>query len=79
MSKTKVGWRYQVVVPKEIRNALNLKPGDYLEVKVVNGAVVMIPQASYTSRLFGKHREIWQAEDAVKYVGRERESWRDRD
>lgn len=77
MSKTKVGGRYQVVVAKEIRDALNLKPGDYLEVKVVDGAVVMIPQASYTSRLFGKHREIWQAEDAVTYVRRERESWRD--
>jgi AbrB family looped-hinge helix DNA binding protein len=77
MSKTKVGERYQVVVPKEVREALNLKPGDYLEVKVVDGTVVMIPQASYTSRLFGKHREVWQGEDAVAYVRRERESWRD--
>ena len=77
MSKTKVGARYQVVVPKEIREALNLKPGDYLEVKVVDGTVVMIPQASYTSRIFGKHREIWDDEDAVTYVRRERESWRD--
>lgn len=77
MSKTKVGGRYQVVVPKEIREALNLKPGHYLEVKVVDGTVVMIPQASYTSRFFGKHREIWQQEEAVTYVRRERESWRD--
>lgn len=77
MSKTKIGERYQVVVPKEIREALNLKPGDYLEVKIVDGSVVMIPQASYTSRLFGKHQEVWQGEDAVAYVRRERESWRD--
>lgn len=55
---------------------LKLKPGDYLEVKLVDGAVVMVPQASYTSRLFGKHREVWQKEDAVVYVRRERESWR---
>lgn len=74
---TKVGGRYQVVVPKEIREAINLKPGDYLEVKIVDGAVVMVPQTSYTSRLFGKHREVWQEEDAVAYVRRERESWRD--
>ena len=77
MSKTKVGGRYQVVVLKEVREALNLKPRDYLEVKVVDGAVVMIPQASYTSRLFGRHREIWLDEDPVTYVRRERESWRD--
>lgn len=55
MSKTKVGGRYQVVVPKEIREALNLKPGDYLEVKVVDGVVVIIPQTSDTSWLFGRH------------------------
>ena len=77
MPITKVGGRYQVVVPKEIREAINLKPGDYLEVKIVDGAVVMVPQASYTSRLFGKHREVWQEEDAVAYVRRERESCRD--
>ena len=77
MSVSKVGGRYQVVVPKEIREALNLKPGDYLEVTVVDGAVMMVPQASHTSRLFGKHQEVWQGEDAVAYVRRERESWRD--
>ncbi len=76
MPMTKVGGRYQVVVPKEIREVLNLKPGDYLEVKIVDPAVVMVLQASYTSRLFGKHRQVWQEEDAVKYVRRERESWR---
>lgn len=77
VSKTKIGERYQVVVPKEIREAFNLKPGDYLEVKIVDGAVVMIPQTSYTSRFFGKHQEVWQGEDAVAYVRRERELWRD--
>ncbi len=77
MSRLKVDKRYQVVIPKEIREALNLKPGDYLDVKIVDRAVVMVPQTSYTSRLFGKHREVWQGEDAVAYVRRERDSWRD--
>lgn len=77
MPMTKVGGRYQVVVPKEIREALKLKPGDYLDVQVIDGMVVMVPQPSYTSRLFGKHRDVWQGEDAVDYVRRERESWRD--
>lgn len=77
MSMSKVGGRYQVVVPKEIREALNLKPGDYLEVTIVDGAVVMVPQVSHTLRLFGKHQDVWQGEDAVAHVRRERESWRD--
>lgn len=77
MLTIKVDKRYQVAIPKQIREALILKPGDYLEVKVVDGAVVMVPQASYTARLFGKHQEVWQEEDAVVYVRRERESCRD--
>ena len=77
MPRIKVDKRYQVVIPKEIREALNLKPGDYMEVKIVDRAVVMVPQASYTSRLFRKCREVWQGEDAVAYVRRERDSWRE--
>lgn len=77
MLTIKVDKHYQVVIPKQIREALSLNPGDYLEVKVVDGAVVMVPQTSYTSRLFGKHQEVWQEEDAVVYVRRDRDSWRD--
>lgn len=77
MLTIKVDKRYQVAIPKQIREALILKPGDYLEVKIVDRAVVMVPQASYTSRLFGKCQEVWQGEDAVAYVRRERESCRD--
>lgn len=77
MTIAKLGGRYQIVVPKDIREALQLKPGDRLEVKVENGKVVMIPQVSHTSRLFGKHQQLWQNTDAVKYIRNERESWRD--
>jgi AbrB family looped-hinge helix DNA binding protein len=64
-------------VPKDVRDHLNLKPGDRLDVQVENGKVVMTPQPSATKRLFGKHQQIWQGEDAVAYVRGERESWRD--
>ena len=77
MTIAKLGGRYQIVVPKDVREALRLKPGDRLEVKIENGKVVMIPQISQTSRLFGKHRQLWQNTDAVAYVRQERESWRD--
>lgn len=77
MTIAKLGGRYQIVVPKDVRDALQLKPGDRLEVQVENGKVVMIPQVSHTSRLFGKHRELWQNTDAVDYVRNERDSWRD--
>ncbi|MDJ0536377.1 MAG: AbrB/MazE/SpoVT family DNA-binding domain-containing protein [Xenococcaceae cyanobacterium MO_207.B15] len=77
MTIAKLGARYQIVVPKDVREALRLKPGDRLEVKVENGKLVMIPQASHTSRLFGKHRQLWHNTNPVAYIRQERESWRD--
>ena len=76
MTIAKLSGKYQIVVPQDVREALQLKPGDRLEVKVENGKVIMIPQASHTSRLFGKHRQLWQNTDAIEYIRNERESWR---
>ena len=77
MTIAKLSEGYQIVVPQDVRETLQLKPGDRLEVKVENGKVIMIPQASHTSRLFGKHRKLWQNTDAIQYIRDERESWRD--
>lgn len=72
-----LGEKYKIVIPQEVREVLNLQPGDSLEVKVVNGTVVMTPATSKASRLWGKNRQIWQGENAVTYIRKQRESWRD--
>lgn len=77
MTVAKLGERYQIVVPKDVREALHLKPGDRLDVRIEEGKVVMIPQPSHISRLFGKHRDLWKDTEAVDYIRSERESWRD--
>lgn len=77
MTNVKVGERYQVVVPKEARRALGLKPGDRLQVEVIDGAVVMRPAMSQAAALFGRDKAIWSGVDAVTYVREERSSWRD--
>lgn len=77
MMLAQLSGNYQVEIPVEVRETLNLKPGDSLEVKIVDGAVVMLPVPSHTSRLFGKHRHLWDGVDAVAYIRGERESWRD--
>lgn len=35
--------KYQIVIPKEAREALNLKPGQKVEVLVYNGQIKLIP------------------------------------
>lgn len=77
MITAKLGERYQVVIPKAVREALKLKAGDRLEVKIVDGTVVMVPQPNQTDQLFGKYRDIWSDEDPIIYLRNERTSWRD--
>lgn len=77
MTVAQLSGNYEIEIPVTIRETLKLKPGDALEVKVVDGAVVMMPVPSYTSRLFAKHQNLWQGVDAVAYVRSLRESWRD--
>jgi AbrB family looped-hinge helix DNA binding protein len=40
-SQTKLSVKGQVVIPKDVRDALNLKPGETLNVKRVGNQVVM--------------------------------------
>ena len=45
MAAVKIGVSRQVVIPKKIHDTLGLAPGDYLEVEVERGKVVMTPKA----------------------------------
>ena len=45
MAAVKIGVSRQVVIPKKIHDKLGLAPGDYLEVEVERGKVVMTPKA----------------------------------
>ncbi len=41
--KAKVSSKYQVVIPREIRTSLQLKPGDWIEFFELDSRVEMIP------------------------------------
>ncbi|MDZ7800532.1 MAG: AbrB/MazE/SpoVT family DNA-binding domain-containing protein [Trueperaceae bacterium] len=42
----KISPKFQVVIPKRIREALTLEPGQYLDMVVVDGRIEMIPVPS---------------------------------
>jgi AbrB family looped-hinge helix DNA binding protein len=44
MAAVKIGASRQVVIPKKIHDALGLSPGDYLEVDLDAGRVVLTPK-----------------------------------
>jgi AbrB family looped-hinge helix DNA binding protein len=73
----KVSSKYQIVIPRDIREKLNLKAGDKLIIKTNNEKIIIYPQPkSYAKYALGLGKEIWQGIDATEYVRKERETWK---
>jgi len=73
----RVGKRYQVVLPKKVRQRLDIHEGDELLVEVSRWGILLVPRPrSYTAHLAGLHREVWRDVDADEYLAEEREGWR---
>lgn len=46
MHAVKISRRYQVTIPRPIREALSLQPGQTLDVSEVDGRIVLVPVPS---------------------------------
>lgn len=65
---------YQIVIPKELREALHISPGDQLLAEVVEAGEIRLRRRprSYTQALKGLHKHVWQGVDALEYLDEER-------
>ena len=79
MPLTKVSHKFQVVIPKEIRELLSISKGDILEVYGKNNEVIMkklMPLKSISLKdLKGLGKELWEDTDVEDYIKKERDSW----
>jgi len=72
----KVGERYQIVIPKKIREQLGVKIKDALIVSVRNGWIGMQPRPQrYSEYMQGLGKEVWNGIEGTKYVEKERQTW----
>lgn len=76
MTKATIGARYQVVIPKNERRRLRLKPGSKVDVHAEKDRIVIYPVANQSWRGIGK--DIADIGDASDYVKRLREEWGER-
>ena len=60
MAAVKIGVSRQVVIPKKIHDTLGLAPGDYLEVELERGKVVMTPKALVDKQLEKRFAESFE-------------------
>lgn len=72
MAEATISSKNQIVVPKEVREALGVKAGDKLLIMVRGTTAVMMPKPKdHLKALFGIGRGLY-GED---YLRKERESW----
>ena len=70
----RVSAKYQVVIPKAVREALRIRPKDTLLFLVDGETIVIRPQpASFTEALNGLHQHLWPDPDS--WLEEERASW----
>jgi AbrB family looped-hinge helix DNA binding protein len=68
------GPRYRAVVPKAVREALGLRPGDAIIYIIRDGNVVVKRYpASFTDAMRGLHKHLW--DDPDRWLEEEHTSW----
>jgi AbrB family looped-hinge helix DNA binding protein len=72
MPQVKVSSKNQIVVPREAREALHIKPGTRLDVTVRGETIIIMKTPkSYAEALKGIARGVYPPD----YLKKERESW----
>ena len=72
----RVSRKYQIVIPKQTREALKINRGDKLIVSVKDGQIIMKPKPNnYTEYMRGLHKEVWEDVEASEYLEGERKTW----
>jgi AbrB family looped-hinge helix DNA binding protein len=75
--RIKVGPKYQVVIPRAIRQKVPLHPQEEVPVEEINGVIFILPKpASFADFMVGLGQEVWKGVDPKAFVKRERRSWK---
>ena len=70
----RISTKYQVVIPKPVRDVLSLHPQEALLFLIDGDSVILRPQpTSFTQTLRGLHQELWP--DPDEWLEQERASW----
>ena len=67
----KVGEKYQIVIPKKIRDQLNIKKNEKLAICIIDNAIVMLPVPSKVEDLAGMGKGLYKDD----YVEKIRNEW----
>lgn len=76
-TKVRVGPKYQVVIPQEVRKKVPILPKEEVLVEEINGVIVIFPQPkSFTEFMLGLGKDSWKGIDPRAHVKKERATWK---
>lgn len=76
MDKTKISDKFQVVIPKAVRERAKLKRGQTLNAySVEDGGILLTPNKKWPDDYIGMDKNIWARINVVEYLRNERNSW----
>lgn len=71
-TSVKISPKYQVVIPKNLRRELDIRPGQHLRIKRSNKKLI-IDTESVVDKYAGSMKGAWGGEDPVKVIRRLRD------
>ena len=78
MLQVTVGPKYQIVIPKKVREKVKgIKPGYKVTVKSLDGQTVAIKTEgqNWLEKTRGMMKEAWKDTDTTKYLSKLRDEW----
>lgn len=80
MQLVTVGSRYQIVIPKEVRNRIKgITPGSKVAVGVDKKKITLEPkQKNWSDRTYGIMAEAWKGIDPAAEIDKMRDEWEDK-
>ncbi|HEY0828485.1 MAG TPA: AbrB/MazE/SpoVT family DNA-binding domain-containing protein [Bacilli bacterium] len=77
-SESEIRIRYQITIPEEIRTRAKLNIGDSLlwQYDEIRREIIVMPKPkSFSDKLWGLGKDIWEQEPADEYIRKERTEW----
>ncbi len=77
MEKTRISDKFQVVIPKTVRQKLGLREGQELNAYALKDGVLLTPKTRrrWPDDYIGSERDIWNSINLDEYLEEERNSW----
>jgi AbrB family looped-hinge helix DNA binding protein len=74
MEISTVSNKYQVVIPKSLRNKLDVKPGQKVYLSLNKKNKIEIDTSSVLDEMYGSMKGVWGS-DSTKYIRELRDEW----